>query len=46
MSFFRFSALLYGFFWLIERFWPLLLVLVIYWIIRKQWKEFKKNLEG
>ena len=43
MSFFKFSAVLYGILFLIERFWPLLLVLLIYYLIRKQWKEFKKR---
>jgi hypothetical protein len=43
MSFLRFSAILYGLFWLIERFWPVLLALVIYYIVRKQWEEFKQK---
>jgi hypothetical protein len=46
MSFFKFSALLYGILLLIERLWPLLLVLVIYYIFKKQWKEFKKHRDG
>jgi hypothetical protein len=45
MSFLKFSAILYGFFWLIERFWPLLLALVIYWVVKKRWREFKKRLD-
>jgi hypothetical protein len=45
MSFLKFSVILYGLFWFIERFWPLLLVLVIYWVARKRWEEFKKKLE-
>ena len=46
MGFFRFSAILYGLFYLIERLWPLLLALVIYYVVRKQWKEFKKQRDG
>jgi hypothetical protein len=41
MSFLRFSAILYGLMWLIERFWPLLLALLIYWVVKKQWESFK-----
>lgn len=43
MSFFKFSAILYGLLWLIERFWPLLLALVIYYVVKKQWQAFKNT---
>jgi hypothetical protein len=46
MSFFKFSAILYAFLWLIERFWPLLLALVIYYMARQWWKEFKRQRDG
>ena len=43
MSFFKSSAILYGLFWLIERFWPLLLVLVIYYVVKKEWAKLKEG---
>lgn len=43
MSFFKFSALLYVILWLIERFWPLLLVLLVYYLIKKQIRVYKKS---
>ena len=46
MSFFRFSAVLYMIFYLIERLWPLLLVLLVYFLIKKQLQEFKKHRDG
>jgi hypothetical protein len=46
MSFFRFSAILYVIFYLIERLWPLLLVLLIYFLVRKQVREFRKHWDG
>ena len=43
MSFFSFSAVLYGILFLIERLWPVLLLVLIYYLFKKRWQEFKKQ---
>lgn len=46
MTFLSFSAILYGILFFIERFWPLLLLLFLYYLVKKRWQDIKKSFDG